>query len=126
MFTMQLWDCYSTHMATIPLSTLEEQLEVYNNDLRDSLSIENLKGYMDDPESINEKTRLALLPYAPDLLVQMVKLAFHSKSDQVKINSIKWLGDRIWGTGIIGASESELDKLIGRLTTETTKTNNDI
>lgn len=113
-------------MATIPLSTLEEQLESYNNDLRDKLSIENLKNYMDDPESINEKTRLALLPYAPDLLVQMTKLAFHGKSDQVKINAIKWLGDRIWGTGIVGASETEMDKLIGRLTTDTTKTNNDI
>lgn len=128
MFTMQLWDCYSARMNTIALSTLEEQLEVYHNELRDSLSIEKLKDYMDDPESINEKTRKALLPYAPDLLVKTIQLAFHSKSDQVKLNAIKWLGDRIWGPGIVGASEGELDKLVNRLTSsnDITKTNNDI
>lgn len=100
---------------TIPLSSLEEELQQYHADLRAALDIEKIKDYMDDPESLNEKARAALLPYGANVLIATLQLAFYAKSEQVRLSALKELKNTIFGTGTIGDKESELAKLLDRM-----------
>lgn len=102
---------------TVQLTTLEEQLVEYNTYIHTELSVERLAGYLDDPDSLNEKARTALLPTAPNILIGIVKLAYFAKSEQVKLSALKELKTMLFGdTKSIGLNESELDRFLKRIT----------
>lgn len=116
---------------TIQLTTLEEQLVEYNAFIHTELSVEKLKNYMDDPDTLNEKARTALLPTAPNILIGLVKLAYFAKSEQVKLSALKELKTMLFGdTKSIGLNESELDRFLKRITSpegdDDLPTNNDL
>lgn len=112
---------------TVQLTTLEEQLVEYNTVVQTELSIEKLKDYLDDPETLNEKARTALLPTAPNILVGLVRLAYFAKSEQVKLSALKELKTMLFGdTKSIGLNDSELDRFLKRITSPDREGNDDL